>query len=330
MRSSLFALLVFASVVAAQPARPSVKDLSPLDRQKEHFYGAIAGARRVAVTWTVSPASAPMGSDITLTLTVSNVSNPHELVAPPLADMPDLQRLFSTIELGQQPKPDPPESRVEFRYKVRPRNEGNFTIPELTYVFAVHAGGRTQFQTTRAEAVTFSVTKPVVPKADPRPLDGPPSFFELREGRFVRSGAPGVGWWIGLFGGAIMIGFAWVFGWRWMYPDAARLARIRRNRAVRTALDRLRVAPKRADPLAETAAAFRGYLIGRYGVPYTAQTPHEIAGALQKLDFPAERITTAEQLLRESDAVRYGGAVHTLVTPAVVVALIELWEGVRA
>jgi len=329
MRASSFALLAVASITVAQPARLSVADLSPLDRQKEHFYSAISGTGSIAATWSISPLSAPSGRDRTLTLTISNAANPHELTAPPLGEMPEFQRLFSVITLNPSPKPSPDTLRVEIRYTVRPRIEGQFQIPELKYRFARRSGGQTQFQMTYAEAVPFTVTKPVVPSADPRPLDGPPAFFGLREDRFMQSGGPGCVWWLGLIGGAGVIGLTWIAGWRWLYPDAVRLFRIRRNRAVRMALDRLRAAHRHSDPAAETADSLRTYLVGRHGVPHAARTPHEIATALRAIDFPEDRIAVTEQLLREADAVRFGGRGQASITPGKVVALIEQWEGVR-
>jgi hypothetical protein len=266
---------------------------------------------------------------MTLTLTVSNVINPTELTAPPLADFPEFQRLFSVIE-PNPPTLDPATSRVVFPYRMRPRDEGKFQIPELKYVFARRAGSPKQFRLdpAHAESVPFIVTKPVVPKAEVRPLDGPPEFFELRGG-FARSGGPEATWWVGLFAGFGLIGVGWVAGWRRMYPDAARLARIRRNRAARVTLDRLRSAVKSPDPTAATAAAFRGYLTARHGIPFAAQTPQEVADSLRAVEFPADRVIDAEAILRGFDAVRYGGSTEQAASPTAVAALIERWEGVR-
>jgi hypothetical protein len=147
---------------------------------------------------------------------------------------------------------------------------------------------------------------------------------------FPPAGAPTAGWWAGLLGGAAVLTVGWIIGWRVLYPDAARLARIRRTRAVRVALDRLRAAGRAADPTAATAAAFRRYLHDRFGLSHAAATPAEVAAGLTGLNLPPDRIAHAERLLRECDAARFAAAGDAPVSPDKAVRLIERWEGVSA
>jgi hypothetical protein len=324
-------LLLLPPLAFGQSPRPSVNDLTPLERQKSDFYGAIVDTGpRVEVAWSVSTSSVELGGDLTLTFTVRHAVNPHELIRPPLADRDEFRQLFSVIEDMTGPPGDPTATRVEFRYRVRPRNTGKFWIPEWKYGFFRKSAGQTRFHTSYAEKLPFTVTKPPVKPSAAVPVDGPLRFFELRSnGPFARSSGPSAAWWVGLFGGAAILTAGWVFGWRMLFPDAIRLAKIRRHRAVRIALDQLRRAAKATDPTAATAAAFRGYLTARFGVPSSAQTPPEVTDSLRQLGFDETRVNAAEVLLRNCDAARFAGANDAAVSPRAAIELIERWEGVR-
>jgi hypothetical protein len=324
------AILLLALSTAAP--RPSINDLSPVDRQRDDFYGAITGGGKVTAVWALSTDKATLGADLTLTLTVTNAANPHELTRPPLADRDDFRKLFGVIEDIPGPAPPPDAAKVEFRYKVRPRKEGTFQLPELKYLYYAQAAPPDRrFQSAFIEGLPFSVSKPPVPKSPVVPLDGPPQFFQVRSAAvFPPSGGPTTWWWAGLLGGAVVLTAGWVIGWRVWYPDAARLARIRRTRAVRVALDRLRAAERSPDSTAATAIAFRRYLHDRFGLPYSATTPAEVAAGLTELDLLPDRVADAEKLLRDCDAARFAAVGDAAVSPESAVRLIERWEGVSA
>ncbi len=323
-------LAVLLLLISPAAPRPSVNDLSPVDRQRDDFYGAITGGGKVTAAWALSTDKATLGTDLTLTLTVTNAANPHELSRPPLADRDDFRKLFGVIEDVPGPAPPPDAARVEFRYKLRPRAEGKYSLPELKYLYYAQAAPPDRrFQTAFVAAVPFSVTKPPVPKSPVVPLDGPTQFFQVRSAAvFPPSGGPSAWWWAGLLGGAAVLTAGWIVGWRVWYPDAARLARIRRTRAVRVAFDRLRTAALSPDPTADTATAFRRYLHDRFGLPYSATTPAEVATGLTELNLPPDRIAEAEQLLRRCDAARFAAAGDIMVSPDEALRLIERWEGV--
>ncbi|MEO2088113.1 MAG: hypothetical protein ABGY75_01270 [Gemmataceae bacterium] len=325
-------LALLLLLVSPAAPRPSVNDLSPVDRQRDDFYGAISGGKKVTAAWALSTDKAKLGADLTLTLTVTNAANPHELSRPPLADRDDFRKLFGVIEDIPGPAPPPDAAKVEFRYKVRPRAEGAFRVPELKYLYYAQAAPPDRrFQTAFVAAVPFSVSKPPVPKSPVVPLDGPPQFFQVRSAAvFPPAGGPGPWWWAGLLGGAAVLAVGWIVGWRVLNPDAARLARVRRTRAVRVSLDRLRAAGRSPDPTAATAAAFRRYLHDRFGLPYSATTPAEVAAGLTGLNLPPDRIAEAEQLLRACDAARFAPVGDAPVSPTGAVRLIERWEGVAA
>ena len=65
----------------------------------------------------------------------------------------------------------------------------------------------------------------------------------------------------------------WFLVWRRVFPDAARLARLRRSRAARRAADAIRRAARTPDPAATIAGALLGYLRTRFPLPEGAATP---------------------------------------------------------
>lgn len=313
--------------VAVAPPPTSVEQIPVLDRPQDHFYGAIAGPKRVEVWWEVTPAEVPLGESFSLSLVVANAVNPHELSRPPLLELSGFRELFSAVE--PLPADAPTTSgEIAFRYRVTPRNVGTFCVPELTYRYyqPLAPEGRRTF-TTRAEAIPFVVAKQAEVAVRPVPLVAPEELFDLRtDDGFSRHGGPGVWAWIGLFAGTVGVVVLWVVGWRVLFPDTARLAVLRRNRAVRTALDQLR--KPRLSP-AEVTITVRNYLIARHGLSFTAQTPAEVASGLTESGLPPERVKEAEELLRQCDAARFAGADNGALSPDRARAMIERWEGVR-
>lgn len=318
-------LLLFALVAAP----PSVEDLTAVERQTEHFYNAVA-TKKVEVAWSADPATVPRDGEVMLTLTVRNAANPHELTRPNLAAMDAVTKLFQVID-----RVDPPAARdakeVRFTYTLRPREVGAAVVPALKYVYyrSDFADGD-RFQTTYAKALTVTVTPPA-PKVSPAspavPLEAPEEFFKLAEDSH-RFRVPGRFGWLLPVAAIPVVVAGWVIVWRWVFPDAARLAKLRRNRAVRRALDQLRSARESPDPAGGAAGAFRRYLVGRYGVPSTAQTPSEIAAALEELGEPTERVNDAAAFLRSCDATRFADPGDNGVSVAAQAeALILAWEG---
>lgn len=321
-RTLVFAIaFALAAPVVRADVPTRVDDIPVIERPPDHFYGAISGPKSVRVRWQLTTAAVPFGESFTLTLVVSNAVNPDELARPPLLDFAEFRTLFSAVE---DLPPDPTANdEAAFRYRVTPRNEGTFSIPELkfcSYQPLAPAGSRTL--TTHAGKEAFAVTRPAVTRSPP--LVGPSEFFTVRaDGAFTRSGAPDWWAWVVLFAASVVGGVVWVVGWRRLYPDAARLAAIRRHRAVRIALDRLRRPHVSADAVAVT---LRNYLIARWGLAFTAQTPAEVASGLAEVGVPAERAAEAEGVLRACDAARFAAATDTGVSAAAVAAMVERWE----
>ncbi len=318
--AGLLAVLLCGSA-AARP--PSVEDLSALDRFSDHFYGAIADGPAVRVAWSIDPTVRVGGSRI-LSLIVTNAANPRELTRPDVKSDPRLAATFEVADLDDPP-PAPDAREVVFRYKLTPRPvPGDATIPMLRYKYVRlnPAGGVWRF-TAVAYPQPVTILPAETAPAEPVPLEAPDSFFALDpEPRTLL--APGrFAWPVPVMVAPLAVA-GWVSAWRRLYPDAARLAAIRRNKAVRRALDRLAKADRAPDPAGEAATAVREYLVDRFGVPPAARTPGELAVAVADLGHAA----TAEAYFRRCDAARFAPASDTGVSlGADGAALIAAWEG---
>src|SRR6185369_6079924 len=101
------------------------------------------------------------------------------------------------------------------------------------------------------------------------------------------------------------LGFVvWWLAWRRLHPDAARLARLHRSRAVRVALDELaalRPGPVFGDRL---AVVVRTYLAGRAGLPSQASAPSEVEAWLAGHGAPRAVAKAARVLFDRIDAAR--------------------------
>ena len=314
---------VGSSVRAESPV--SLDRLSPLERQQADFYGAIAGmGPAIAVEWRVEPNRIELGGEVELTLIVRNAANPAELQRPNLTDKPEWKALFGAIQ-------EVPAAAAEFRWRLKPRNDGEFELPVPKYrYFNPRLPEGRRFQVAFAEAPKLSVRPPAVVEVPQArvPLDAPPRFFEEVPQAADQSAAPPASDWWALRAFGTLIPPGWIALWRWRNPDAVRLARIRRAKSVRAALDGLREAERSPDPGASVSGIVLAYLRDRWRLPYSARTPREAAHALGAAEFPPERIRDIESLLARCDEARFGGGGDT--GPSLVEAtrnLIARWEG---
>ncbi len=316
--------IAFGSMSRADTA--TVEPLSPVERQQADFYGAIAGTGpAVAVTWTIDLPRVTFGTDIELRLVVKNAANAVELLRPNLADRPEWKERFSVIQ------DVPGMVHGEFRYKLRPRNVGTFELPLPKYRFynpRLPEGRR--FQVAYADALILVVLpKPSIDKPSVRtPLDAPAHFFE--ELPVVSRSAvspPAMSWWA-LITVAIVALPAWILFWRWRNPDAAKLAKIRRAKSVRVALDGLRKAERSPEPVAVVSQIVLRYLWERWHVNSLANTPIEVTKAMRAEGLPADKLCEVEELLSRCDEVRFApGADNGMTLVRVARQLVERWEG---
>lgn len=317
----VLACLFLASAAWARAETPtSLEQLSPVERQQHDFYGAIAGTGpAIAVSWTLGAASVPLGGDIELTLLVKHAVNAAELERPDLAERPEWKELFASI--ADVPDADP----GTFRYRLKPRNIGRWELPVPKYRFydPRPPEGR-RFQLAFARGPTLVVEPAAVVGPTLRiPMEAPSRFFDEPPLSTRTSAAPPAVYWWALLVVGVCGPPTWVAVWRWRNPDAARVARIRRAKSVRAALDAL----GRADH-AEVAVITLRYLRERWRLPALAQTPREVAAALRMESVPDERLREAEALLNRCDAARFGaGDDNGLSLAAEARVLVERWEG---
>ena len=312
-------------LVSAAPARAesptSLEQLSPVERQQSDFYGAIAGnGPSVAVTWTLAPAKATHGGDITLTLLVKNAVNPSELARPDLANRPEWKELFSAI------RDTPGAAPGEFQYVLTPRNTGRWElpVPKYRYYDPRPPEGR-RFLLAFAEGPTLLVEPaPVAGSGFRVPLEAPADFFDDPPSSHRASSAPPTAYWCALLAVAVAGPAVWILVWHWRNPDAARLAQIRRAKAVRAALDALRRAERSGDPREAVPGITLRYLRERWHLPDSARTPREVGDALGD----GERVRETVALLARCDRARFDRFDDNGMTLAGEArSLIERWEG---
>jgi hypothetical protein len=325
------AVVLLALLAVGQVRPPKLDDIPPVDRVKENFYGALdVSGKGVTAEWS-APKAVPRDAEFTLTLVVRGAANPHELVRPDLRKFDDFKLRFQFLDKPDHTEPaaDPAAKEVRFHYRLVVRGGEEVEVPRLVYLYyRPKAAEKERFQTARASSLRIKVTEP--PKSvatGPTPIEAPEEFFTLVEDE-PSPWSPGLfAWLLPVSAVPVLVG-CWLLLWRLFFPDAARLVKLRRNRATRTALDRLKKARTSSDPAGVAAFAFRQYLTARFGVPPSAQTPAEVAAGLRDAEQPADRAEDAEAFLRACDAVRFdqpSDAGLSLVAQAE--SLVTVWEG---
>lgn len=268
----------------------------------EHYYKA--QGRGIRVEWAVSRATVVEGRDLTATLVITGATNPTEI------EKPDLKKLKAFDNFNVANLPDPPRKAgdkvVRFVYKLTPRNRTVDQIPALKFHYfnKAAAEGR-QFPATYADSVPITVTER--PPPEEIPMVEADRLFSVATGPEVLSGpfVPCRWAWgaAALFGPLVAVG--WFLVWRRVFPDAHRLAQMRRSRAARRAADAIRKAGRTPDPPATVASAVLAYLRTRFPLPESAVTPPEIAAALLEMKVPAEVAEFVADVFRACDRARF-------------------------
>lgn len=281
----------------------------PLHAQPAFFeppagYYKARGAK-VSVVWSVDRTTLTEEESLTATLTVEGASNPQEVIRPDLAKIPDYANRFR-IEYVSSPGN---AKNPTFVYLLRPRNAEVNRLPTLEFWYDSGVKFGDPFKKTTAKGKDLVVTKVVKPKPAAMPLIASDRLFAIETGSAVLEREPfatGPIRWSLLFLLGVLTAIAWYFVWRRMYPDGARLAKLRRNRALRRATDAIRRANRSSDPAGAVAAAVLGYLRSRFPLPAGAETPGEVEAALRSAG-PAEA-EAAASFLRRCDEVRFSSA----------------------
>ncbi len=321
--------LLSAAVAGAQDRPPTIDDIPPIDRHREHFYRALAvGPKGVEAKWLVSPETVAIDGELALTLIVANAANPTELLKPPLDKLEAFTRVFQVF-LEADPPTDAAAREVRFRYRLRPRSIESTAIPALKYLYYRPEGG--QFLTTFARGVAIAVNPPevkVAPAVPVVPLDGPEEFFVERTAGSWELSVPRWAWLVPI-GFAPIAALGWAFVWSAAFPSAARRARRRQSRAARFALRQLAKSTPSEDPAKFVAGVVRDYLAARLAIPLAAQTAGEVTDALRAADRPEGPTAATEAFFRACDVARFApnpDHPHELVERAA--WLVTGWEGV--
>ena len=282
---------------------------------KEHDYNA--RGTRVTAKWSLDRTTVPEDGHLTATLTITGATNPHEVVRPDLRKLPAFNDRFQIEDVPGKPVPANAKS-VSFAYRLRPRARDVNRVPTLPFAyFNPQGGGPNKYRETKADGIDIKVT-PAAAKAAPPPpavpLDAPEFLFEINTGPQVLDRgpfAPGSATWALLVALGPLLAGGWYVAWRRLYPDAVRLARIRRSKAARRAVDAIRRAGRSADPAGTIAAAVLGYLRARYPLPPGAETPTELGDALRAAGLPEADAGPAVAFFRDCDEARFAPPADT-------------------
>jgi hypothetical protein len=195
---------------------------------------------------------------------------------------------------------EPDEPAWEFYYRLRPHETSVKEVPSWPFVYyrpGTLNPSMGNFQTTYVRKVPLRVT----PRAQVQPSDVqgavesrvPDRVLQLVEGPAVLQRddvltLPGpwtlVLWALAALLAPPLVCLAVYRVWRHYYPDAARLARLRRSRAADHALMALRTAGKSGagDGTGRTAGVLSHYLRERLDLPAAEPTPVEVAHHLER------------------------------------------------
>lgn len=290
-----------------------------------------AWGRNVRVAWSVDRRTVPEDGELTATLTIAIVDarNPQRIVRPNLKKLREFETRFLITDRNDPATRDD-ASEVKFSYLLQPRNRAVDEVPALEfYYYNSTAPVRSQFKLAIAARVPITVT--AAPKREPPaiPLQEPDWLFATAQGpQVLEKPASIAGFWpwviVGLAGplGAAL----WFLAWQRIYPDAGRLARMRKSRAARKALEAIRQAGRASDPPAAIAAAVLGYLRTQFPLPPGAVTPGEIETALH--EHAGGDCQAIASFFRAADAARFASSSdHGISLVSLAEELINRLEG---
>jgi hypothetical protein len=298
-------LLMAMTMLAAGSPTSHAVDVPRIGRPTEDFYGAVG--ERVRVTTTATPTEIAVEDAITFTLTVHGCRNPGEIERPDLRRRPDFAADFVIDDLSDdgadtQAKP----GTRSFRYRLRPKHDRVREIPLV--LFRYYDPRLDYFPTTAPEHVIALTIQPRPATGDGGlPMPGPDFLFVLTPEADEGIRLPD---WLKLMLALVVpaIGCGvWYMAWQRRYPDAAILARQRRERAVRRALDALTsLRTTSPDPAAGIGAIVLTFVRDRTGLPLPVTTPNNVVASMRQAGVTETRIAGVESLLREIDAARFG------------------------
>lgn len=298
--AALLALPVLLTLTHSAPADP------PFFEPTEGFFKA--RGREVATEWVVDRKSVPEDGVLTATLVVRGATNPHEIVRPDLRKLPEFARRFEVTDVPGQPAA-PNAKEVSFVYRLRPRNREVNRLPSMDFFYlnpAVPSGKPFQNARVKGKDITVTAAAPR-PKPQPIPLDAPDALFVVTAGPGVLGPKPyaPTAAWLALAVAAPLVACVWYLAWGRLYPNAVRMARIRRGRAVRRVQAAVRAAHRSVDPAEAIASAVLDYLRSRFPLPAGADTPAETGDRLRAAGLSDADVEGVVQFFRRCDAARF-------------------------
>lgn len=275
------------------------------------------------VRWEVPVRTVEEGRELTVTLAIGSdrypVLNPTEVIKPNLSKLPAFANAFIITDV-RDPPVTPDAKGLRFTYKLKPRNRSVSQIPELVFQYFNPRAAPTKSQFRPALAAPVPITVTEAPKPIPKPMWEADRLFAVTTGPEVLDApfVPSQWAWVAVATSGPLAAGAWFFAWRRIFPDAARMAHLRRSRAARRALDSIRRAHRAPDPPATVAAAVLGYLRTRFPLPDSAVTPTEIGAALVEANVPEEMAEQIADVFRACDRARFapGDSGSALATEA--------------
>jgi hypothetical protein len=292
-------IALIALIAMQPPAEPPV-----VGQPTEGYYHAVG--EHVRIELSISSPEVEVEEPITLTLKITGADNPDKILRPDLSKIPDFADQFHIDNL-----PDlPAQAGRIFQYKLRPKNEQVKDVPPLLFKF--WDPKLESWQATAPQSPLPLAVTPRAPQGSGAPLQDPDFLYKMVPTSDImkRPTSDEI-----RFGGLIaavvvplFIFEVWFLIWRRMRPSAAKLAQIRRTRAVRAALDALKIldgvpAPALADRSAEIV---RTYTEDRFGLAAKTMTPEEIAAEFTRMGMPPSKVDRTKAFFQLCDAVRFG------------------------
>ena len=276
-------------------------------RPREHFYNAVG--QQVRVELIAAPTDVRVEDELTLTIQITGAANPEQIERPDLRTLDEFASRFHIDDLDEGTPQESPTGARNFRYRLRPKNNQVRAIPPLLFRF--YDPKLDYFPTTVSNSIPLHVRPRSVAESTGMPMQEPEFLFHIAEGPAVLTRQSPRSRWpemlLAFFGPALVCA-GWYAWWRYRHPDEAKLAHLRRGRAVRHALDALRrLHENSAARLADAIARIiRGYFQERWDLPATAGTSAEIELHLQGRSLPADLIEQARAFFQKCDAARFG------------------------
>ncbi len=312
--------IVFICIFLLGSADPTVSNrpvvIPSAGQPDKDFYNA-AGTG-VTIEAAATPTEVTRDQWITYSLTITHLSNALQVVKPSLKDLPEfaLFQIEQGSDLDPRPEPLHPDRRI-FVYKLRPASENSITIPEVVFRYydpqrvvpASQPGKRFPFATSNAvQIIVHSSAKNGLSVGEPLAI--PPFAQTLATKEEYEKSRDLVlpAWvWFVIFCVPPFLAWVWVVVWKRLYPDAARLVQIERNRAARVILDFLKHRSSSTSQCSfdELYLALITYFQDRFALPRESFTPLEVGSYLRSIHCSEDRIQRTQTLLAEIDEKRF-------------------------